>query len=207
MDATLKPAWETLCSRYSADTALVTQLWEELEQAYTSKGRYYHTLDHLAYMLQLAEEHKPNARRNDLLRFAIFYHDIVYSSTRSDNEEKSAAIAEKHLARLGLGSADIAFVKEMILATKVHQQQSDDTLNLLLDLDLAILGADDEKYEAYSQAVRQEYGLYPDIIYKPGRRKVLQHFLDQPNIYKTSIFKQKYEAKARLNLQRELKRL
>ena len=203
----VKTAWKKLCSRYSADVALVAQLWEELEQAYTSKGHHYHTLVHLAYMLELAKKYGKKGERYNLLLFAIFYHDIVYSATQSDNEEKSAAIAGKRLAGLGLAPVDVAFVKEMILATKAHQQQSDDSINLLLDLDLAILGAHEERYDAYSQAVRQEYSLYPDLIYKPGRTKVLQHFLNQPSIYKTSLFKQNFEAQARQNLQRELKQL
>jgi predicted metal-dependent HD superfamily phosphohydrolase len=206
MNSTAKQVWEALCSRYTADAALVSQLWEELEKAYAAKGRYYHTLDHLAYMLELATRYKQASEQQDLLLFAIFYHDMVYSPSRSDNEEKSAELAEKRLSKLELPAADIAFVKDMILATKAHQPHSDTTINFLLDLDLAILGADNQRYDAYSQAVRKEYRIYPDLMYKPGRRKVLQHFLAQPSIYKTPVIQQAFEAQARQNLQRELLR-
>ncbi|MHC2991642.1 hypothetical protein OB13_08605 [Pontibacter sp. HJ8] len=204
MNTTVKQVWEALCFRYTADAALVAQLWEELEKAYTAKGRYYHTLDHLAYMLELATRYKPDSEQLDLLLFALFYHDVVYSPTRSDNEEKSADLAEKQLSKLELPAAAITFIKDMILATKAHQQHSDTTINFLLDLDLAILGADPQRYDAYSRAVRKEYGIYPDLMYKPGRRKVLQHFLAQPSVYKTPIFQQAFEAQARQNLEREL---
>jgi predicted metal-dependent HD superfamily phosphohydrolase len=148
--------------------------------------------------------YKPDSEQQDLLLFALFYHDVIYSPSRSDNEEKSAEAAEKRLAKLELPAAAIAFVKDMILATKAHQQHSNPTINFLLDLDLAILGADPQRYDAYSQAVRKEYSNYPDLLYKPGRRKVLQHFLAQPSIYKTPVFQQAFEAQARQNLEREL---
>lgn len=206
METSLKQEWEKLCTRYTSDQTLTNALWDEIEQAYTSKGRHYHTLDHLAYMLQLATRYRPSSEKFELLLFAIFYHDIVYSPSRSNNEEKSAVLAEKRLNQLGLPKSDIAYVSEMILATKAHQEHADAMINFLLDLDLAILGTDKQTYEAYSQAVRKEYSIYPDLLYKPGRRKVLQHFLAQPYIYKTSLFQQKFEEQARYNLQQELKR-
>lgn len=206
MEANLKQQWELLCAGYSSDRALISQLWDEIEKGYTSKGRHYHTLNHLAYMLILEARHKPASNQQNLLLFAIFYHDIVYSPSRSDNEEKSAAIAEKRLRQLGLPASDIAYVREMIMATKSHQAHPDALINFLVDLDLAVLGADSTSYDAYSQAVRKEYSIYPDLLYKHGRKKVLQHFLAQPNIYKTPLFQQEFEDKARYNLQQELKR-
>ncbi len=59
-------------------------------------------------------------------------------------------------------------------------------------------------YNDYARQVRQEYSLYPDMIYKPGRRKVLRHFLAMPKIFKTDIFFELYEESARRNLQREM---
>ncbi|MFD2247805.1 hypothetical protein [Pontibacter ruber] len=208
MPVNVKQEWEALCSKYTSDLAIVRQLWEELAQAYTSTGRHYHTLEHLAYMLELAAEYNDDSQQHDLLLFAIFYHDVVYSSTRSDNEEKSAELSEKRLTKIGcLPSEDIVLVKEMILATKAHQLHSETIINLLLDLDLAILGAVKAQYDAYSQNVRKEYSIYPDLIYKPGRRKVLQHFLQQSHIYKTPAFQQQFEEQARQNLLRELESL
>jgi predicted metal-dependent HD superfamily phosphohydrolase len=204
METFAKSEWEVLCLKYTSDGELIKQLWHELAKAYTAKNRHYHTLDHIAHMLQLAIPYKQSEKQYDLLLFAIFYHDAVYSATRSDNEAQSAALAEKRLISLGLPEADIAFVKEMIVATKAHQQHTEPIINLLLDLDLAILGADREKYKAYTRAIRKEYSIYPDLLYKPGRKKVLQHFLQQPAIYKTIAFRQAYEERSRLNLQWEL---
>jgi predicted metal-dependent HD superfamily phosphohydrolase len=207
MEDFVKSEWEALCQRHSSHEELIKQLWHELKSAYTAKDRHYHNLDHIAFMLELAGRYKQESAQNDLLLFAIFYHDIVYRATRSDNEAQSAEVAVERLRRLGIPEPDTLMVKEMIIATKAHQAHTDALTNLLIDIDLAILGADQERYDRYSQGVRKEYSIYPDLIYKPGRRKVLQHFLEQEHIYKTPRFQEAFEEKARANLQRELKRL
>ena len=204
MATDLKQEWEKLCARYTSDVALAGTLWEELEQAYTSKDRYYHSLTHITYMLELAEKYKQENLKYDPLLFAIFYHDIIYNPSRSDNEAESAELAEARLKSIGLPAADTAFVKEMILATKSHQQQQNETANFLLDLDLAILGAGWQKYNMYREAVRKEYSIYPDAVYKSGRKSVLQRFLAQTHIYKTQLFRDRLELQARENLRMEL---
>lgn len=207
MEAFVKLAWDTLCRRYSTDEALIGQLWEELEKAYTAKDRHYHNLEHIAYMLELADRYKVDGSAFDLLLFAIFFHDVVYEATRSDNEEQSATLAQIRLNRLGIPEHDILKVKEMIMATKSHQASDDHLTNLLLDLDLAILGSDKERYDRYSQGVRKEYSMYPNLVYKSGRRKVLQHFLSQKHIYKIAVFQEEFESNAKANLNRELAEL
>ena len=204
MEAVVKSEWEALCRRYTSDPALIGQLWDELEKAYTAQNRHYHNLDHIAYMLELAHRYSQERHQFDVLLFAIFYHDIVYKATRSDNEEQSATVAEGRLHKLGIPENAIRMVKEMIIATKSHQQHSDNLINFLLDIDLSILGADSARYDRYSQGVRKEYSLFPDLIFKPGRRKVLQHFLSQKQIYKTHAFQEEFEGKVRENLNREL---
>ena len=49
--------------------------------------------------------------------------------------------------------------------------------------------------------------MYPEVVYKPGRQKVLHHFLQMPAIYKTDYFIEKYEQQARNNMLYELKEL
>lgn len=73
-----------------------------------------------------------------------------------------------------------------------------------IDADLSILGADWETYFSYMQKIRREYAVYPDLLYKPGRRKVIEHFLSMPVIFKTDIFRRRFEAQAQDNLKQEL---
>jgi predicted metal-dependent HD superfamily phosphohydrolase len=98
----------------------------------------------------------------------------------------------------------VARVVEMILATKTHVVSENQDINYFTDADLSILGKDWEVYNQYAKQVRNEYAIYPDLLYNPGRKKVLKHFLEMNQIYKTDYFTQKYEEQARLNLSREL---
>ncbi|MNJ03033.1 hypothetical protein D3C73_1632060 [compost metagenome] len=51
--------------------------------------------------------------------------------------------------------------------------------------------------------MRQEYAIYPDLVYNPGRKNVLLHFLAMDRIFKTDYFFEKYEKPARENLRKE----
>jgi predicted metal-dependent HD superfamily phosphohydrolase len=97
----------------------------------------------------------------------------------------------------------------MIVSTQKHElilKQNQDNAHLL-DLDLSILGTDWETYQKYIHNIRKEYKIYPDFMYKPGRKKVLKHFLDRETLYFTDDFRNKHEVKARENLKREIKLL
>lgn len=124
----------------------------------------------------------------DVVLFSVFYHDIIYKSTAKDNEEKSAEIAKERLEQLEVPSEISERIYSQILATKSHSTSDDDT-NFLTDADLSILGKGWKEYENYIRQIRKEYSIYPDFLYKPGRKKVLQHFLEFDSIYKTEFFK------------------
>ena len=78
---------------------------------------------------------------------------------------------------------------------------------LFLDMDLSILGSTPDLFAAYEDAVRREYGWVPDALWREGRRKVLQGFLDRPAIYASPQFRASHEAAAHANLMRSLERL
>jgi predicted metal-dependent HD superfamily phosphohydrolase len=135
--------------------------------------------------------------------FSIVYHDVVYNVLKKDNEEKSAAYAEKKLSALHFPQSETTHCKACILATKSHHLNDDNELNLFIDADLSILGSEQEVYVNYARQIRKEYSIYPDFMYRPGRQKVLSHFLQMKRIFKTDEFFNKYEAQARINLQHE----
>lgn len=198
----LQSVFTNLCSKYTAeDTAL---LWQEIEQAYTGKKRYYHNLIHLENMYNELLSCKEDIKDWDSVLFALFYHDIVYKATSKDNEAKSAETAIKRLVQINVHSHKLDKCHELIIATKSHIVSNNNDTNLFTDADLSILGYPWEKYEAYYKQVRKEYSYYPDLLYNPGRKKVLQHFLAMDSIFKTLYFREKYEAKARTNLQMEM---
>jgi len=178
--------------------------WADIERAYSGKGRHYHTLDHLETMFQWADQVSDQLDDREVIDWAIFYHDIIYNVFRKDNEEQSAAFAKKVLADLGVAPDRVERCVRHIQATQLHQWSGDPDCNYLLDMDLGILGSERERYEWYTQQIRKEYRIFPDLLYKPGRKKVLEHFLGLDSIYKTEYFRTLLEEQARNNLKWEL---
>ena len=136
--------------------------------------------------------------------FTLFYHDVIYNSLKSNNEEKSAEFAIKRMQLLSVPEEIIKRCGNQILATKHHKVSEDTDTNYFTDADLAILGSNWETYEQYYKNVRKEYAVYPSLVYNPGRKKALKHFLTMDNIFKTEYFHQKFEKAARENIQREI---
>ena len=181
----------------------------ELIDAYSSSGRHYHNVDHIAALLALSAEHAASLTDRPAVDLAIFYHDAVYVPTRSDNEAKSAALAYERLGALGLPAVQVECVARYIEATKHAgaEPTGESDLDHLLDFDLSILAAEPAPYETYAAAIRREYSIYPDLLYRPGRAKVLRAFLAMPRLYRVPALAARWEAAARANLERELAQL
>lgn len=203
----LKEVFIQLGYSYQQDEKLALTLWKEIEKSYSSKKRHYHNLSHLSALINELTPCRQMISDWDILLFSIFYHDIVYKVLRSDNEEKSAELAVERLQQLGIEPGRIEKCRQQIIATKSHNDTGDRDTQLFTDADLSILGQSPDVYDAYCKQIRKEYSIYPDIVYNPGRKKVLDHFLKMEKIYKTDWFFSKYETTARLNLQRELQEL
>ncbi|GLR91885.1 hypothetical protein GCM10007857_86030 [Bradyrhizobium iriomotense] len=174
---------------------------EELAAAYAAPGRYYHNLSHIEDCLAaLARVEELSAREREILSEAIWWHDVVYDPTRSDNEEISAQLAERHVRD------DISHeVGRLIRLTKTHEIQADDRLGaILISIDLSILAAEPARYDAYAAAIRQEFIHVRDADYRAGRARVLRQFAARPIIYPDAGFAAKYDRRARDNLAREL---
>ncbi|MBX9567998.1 MAG: hypothetical protein K2X77_03845 [Candidatus Obscuribacterales bacterium] len=174
------------------------------ESAYSEPHRRYHTLKHIDHMLQQLEIATTagvfNTPSKELL-FAALYHDVVYDTNRSDNEEQSAQQTAEILRRCTANIPDIARIQEMIRATK-HSgdfEDADDETKLLLDADMSILGSPKESYEEYVRNVRFEYKQVSDDLWKYHRVRFLIGCLKSTRIYLTSHFA-KLEKQARQNI-------
>lgn len=201
--AGIKDAFAESFKNYSSDQVRFNSMLKEVEKNYSDSGRYYHTLTHLGDLLQKLYPYRNKFASWDVVVFAIVYHDIIYKTTSSNNEEKSADLAMQRLTDIGFPDHLKSVCRQFILATKKHEPADFET-NLFTDADLSILGAEPEVYKKYYSQIRREYSIYPDLLYNPGRKKVLQHFLGMERIFKTDEFFEKYEKRARANLQDEL---
>lgn len=196
--------FRTTIARYAPGTTVADGLWQEIQEAYSRPQRKYHNLHHLDHLYSELMAVKQLLENADLIVFSIAWHDIVYNTSRQDNEEKSAAVAAARLRRAGIPQEDIARCTAQILATKTHGPAGDADTDYFTDADLSVLGSPLPEYLAYAARIRQEYRRYPSLLYNPGRRKVLKKFLAMPRIFKTAHFYDLYEKSARSNMKYEL---
>jgi predicted metal-dependent HD superfamily phosphohydrolase len=203
----VKSSFKELASLYTQDQHIVQGFWSEIESSYSGKQRFYHNLKHLQYMIELFKDYEQQLSYPNEVLFAIFYHDIIYRSTKSDNEEQSASVAKARLEQIGIKSGSILLVEELILATKHHDAKANSDAAFLIDFDLGILGESLETYQTYCNQIRKEYKLIPSFLYRKGRKKVLNHFLSRDHVYLTPTFQNQKEGKAIQNLQWELNSL
>lgn len=201
--------WIQLGSRFSQDELYLESVWKQLLKNYSGKNRYYHGLPHIWNMLQQSNDCKDELSDKEVVDFTIWFHDSIYKATRKNNEEKSAEFARKTLKKFSLNTLRIDKVYDLIVSTKKHEIiiSNDSDNAYLLDFDLSILGQPWEVYQTYIQNIRREYKVYPDILYKPGRKKVLKSFLERKNLYFTEKYLDLYESQARQNLEKEIQLL
>ncbi|WP_406861675.1 hypothetical protein ABZO31_14810 [Streptomyces sp. HUAS MG47] len=173
--------------------------------------RRYHTTAHLRAVLRRIDElapHAPESANLAVVRLAAWFHDAVYRPDRSENEERSAALAERALPEAGLPDAVTAEVARLVRLTVTHHPAPDDTDGALLcDADLAILASDADTYGGYVRAVREEYGFVPDDLFRASRADVLRQLLALPRLFHTPYGAKQWETRARHNLERELAEL
>jgi predicted metal-dependent HD superfamily phosphohydrolase len=199
----LKETFIELLTNYTNSTSLINDLWMEIEIHYSGKKRYYHTLDHLDKVLLQLTVTKDEIQNWKAILFTLYYHDIIYNPLKTNNEEKSAELAEKRMRQISVPADITELCKNQILATKSHLKSIDNDTNYFTDADLSVLGQTWEVYSQYFKNIRKEYSIYPDFVYNPGRKKVLNHFLSMNRIYKTGYFFNNFEIQAKINLQRE----
>lgn len=204
----MRSRWLHLAQLLGMAEIAAEQVWGKLAVSYGANGRFYHNLSHIEEMLDVAEQLRDVAEDFTAVQLAIWFHDVIYDPRRSDNEAQSAAHAVQILHPLGVSGAMLSKVSDLILATKSHETAVNDSdYFVLLDADLAILGAGPKQYQAYAQAIRREYSFVPDAAYRAGRTAVLQRFLARSPFYFTKWMRQNREDAVIRNLTWEIERL
>ncbi len=206
-EAELRRAW----ARCAGDQ----QLFEALLARHREPHRSYHGIRHVAWVVRHVDDLANSEPTDDLpaVIVAAFFHDAVYDPTATDNEAASARLATVRLRDLGWAEDRIEHVAAMILATGHHVSDpvaavrdatSDADAAVLLDADLAVLGAEPGAYQSYVNGVRAEFSHVDDDGWRSGRRAVVERLLDRPVLYHTPTGAQRWGARARANLSAEL---
>lgn len=181
--------------------------YNKLVALYSEPHRFYHTLKHISDCLEEFSQARQIPEKPNEVEMAIWFHDAIYDTKSSNNEVESAELADQISKEIKLPEAFASKVHDIILATNHKTVPKDIDTGILLDVDLSILGKNSDKYEKYEKNIRKEYSWVPEEQFSAGRVAIIQGFLGRPYIYSTDSFRKRYEAKARMNLKRSLKRL
>jgi predicted metal-dependent HD superfamily phosphohydrolase len=198
--------WQHLMRELGAKQAPAA-LFDELLAAYSSEARAYHNATHIADGLEQWDIVRELAQEPAQVEAAIWYHDVVYDSQAKDNEEQSAAWAKRDLFECGVSESHIEEITSLILITKHTGLPQTLDQQLLVDVDLSILGREEATFDAYDLAIRSEYAWVPEPAYTNGRKQVLESFLNREAIFSTPFFRDKFEVAARANLRRAIDKL
>ncbi len=214
---TAKPRWRELQDLFDhlpVSEAEKQRLFDEMGRP----GRLYHGRKHLEILwrrhnLYKAEAGLDSSQVDLWLASAIAFHDSVYDTLRSDNEDRSAEVWLRASAGAPLSEIDRRWVARTIRATKDHlgyrESASAKTPKAklreqarlwMLDLDLTPFGEKPEVFEENAQRLRAEFSHIGDTQWKEGQREFLRRFLDAPRIFRTPALASRFDAAARRNL-------
>ncbi len=189
--------WQALCATADVRSSPVER-FDHLARHYSEPQRAYHNTRHIDECLAEFDSVRADAAHPIALELAIWFHDVIYDPRANDNEEQSAAFSTLQLQEI---SDDLArHVSDLILATKTHLPGEVQDAELLIDIDLSILGKPAPRFAEYEAAIRSEYAWVPNNIYSVKRREILRAFLNRGRIYITKVFHDHYETAARQNI-------
>ena len=182
-------------------------LLDALVARYAEPHRAYHTLQHLRECFEALASGASLAEHLAEVQLALWFHDAIYDTRAQDNEEQSARWASESLAQAGAQEDAVARVHDLVMATKHAAVPTGRDAQLLVDVDLSILGAPEARFAEYERQVRREYAWVPEDGFRRARARVLESFLARPRIYSTRWFEQRLEERARANLSRSIEEL
>ncbi|MBU3845386.1 MAG: hypothetical protein H9855_00125 [Candidatus Acinetobacter avistercoris] len=171
-----------------------------LNDAYSESQRYYHQQQHIVECLQLYHQIKHLLNDSLAVEIAIWFHDVVYDPKAKDNELLSAELMKQYCQDF-LSEAQLEKVYHWIIATQKHLPSDDTDLNTLLDIDLAILGSQSDRFAEYEKQIKLEYAWVNAATYLNKRSEVLSDFYQMQPIYQTFYIQEKFEQRAKANLQ------
>jgi len=179
---------------------------------YSDPARTYHNVDHIEYVLHefdaAIEATGGGITKNpDATEFALWLHDVIYTPGSRTNEEESAWFAKIMAYELGLPTAFGKRVGDLVEATKHEHTPTDPDTMLVVDCDLASLGASPAVFNDLDAKICHEYeSVYTQDALRAQRKEFMSRFLDR-RIFNTEHFHKNYETLAKKNIARLVRQL
>lgn len=196
--------WAELTRDLNLDADLAENCAARLRTQYCEPHRHYHTLRHIVSLLDGARDLRDRFENWDAVCLAIVFHDVIYDVAKFDNEHQSALLLGQMLGD-HITAEVLSQAQRTIEATQRHVATPWGDTNLVVDLDMAILGQPWAVYARYLDEVRAEYvPIYGKELYRQGRLELfLQPTLQKPSIFLTPPFTA-LDDQARANMAKEV---
>ncbi len=210
MTSRLPSAWLDAWLAAWRDLGLPTpapEVLASLLERWAEPHRKYHTQQHLRECLDLFARDRALAEHPGEVAIALWFHDAIYDTGRHDNEAASAEWARHVLRQAGAGAAVCDRVQALIMATCHAGLPCTSDAALLVDIDLAILGAEPARFAEYERQIRVEYGFVPESVFLEKRAAILRGFLERPALFSTTCYRDRFDRQARANLAEAIARL
>ena len=185
-------------------SARLRDLFADIISRYEEPHRFYHTGQHLAECFERWSDLRAQAKHPAEVEVALWFHDAVYDTHSDLNEARSADVAMHAARSLGIEAVPAQRIHDLIMSTRHATLPVGQDARLLVDTDLAILGAETARFVEYEHQVRQEYAWVPENVFRERRANILRGFLERSYIFSTELFREHYERRARENIRQSL---
>jgi predicted metal-dependent HD superfamily phosphohydrolase len=176
-------------------------LFADILNRWCEPHRHYHTLQHLGECLALLSDSRDECSQPAEVELAFWFHDAVFDPELTGNELRSAELAQSAVLQAGLSEEIASRIYDLIMATRgrvVRPLPGD--ARVIADIDMAILGAKQDRFWEYNHQIRQDYAHIPEYLYRAKRKRWLERYLECSRIYYTERFRRAFEASARGNI-------
>ena len=166
---------------------------------------HYHTPVHVLWMFQFAQEQFPDQAFAPWEELAIWFHDAVYIPNLNVSEELSAQYMLSMVSP-AFTNSELSAAQFAIETTAQHLDPvTNELYNTVMDLDLIAMSWN--SFEAQSAAIRKEFDYVDDATYQTRRKAFLNRMLAKGFVYRSPLFKERYEDLAWANIKQAMEKL
>jgi len=156
---------------------------DEIEKRYAETHRYYHTIEHVNFMIneiyELYKKSKITENNKNILIVSAIFHDIIYNVSDDVNEIKSAELLKNKTKYVDEYQDNyIQKIYNIIIDTKTHIT-NDELSQIFCDLDMyTISDSSFGELLKYEKQIYLEYQKFGFNEYRIGRIKFLKSMLN-----------------------------
>lgn len=123
-------------------------------------------------------------QHDDVVELALWLHNAIYDPQARDHEERSADGCTDLAKSAGVSTTISAGAHACILATRHRHLPTNNAEQLMVSIDLVILGEVPKRFRTNDRAIRKEYSWVPIATYRQERARVLRSFLTRPTVFR-----------------------